>query len=60
MFLTIRAVFCTYLMYEMLTSDIPDMDEKIISLCLYAVSLILVYEILSYVTYKYRNKIVSK
>ncbi|XP_039751559.1 TLC domain-containing protein 5-like isoform X2 [Pararge aegeria] len=58
MFLTIRAFFCTYLVFEMLNSDFLDMDEKIISVSLYIVSLILVYEILSYVTYKYKNKIV--
>ncbi|XP_052739580.1 TLC domain-containing protein 5-like [Bicyclus anynana] len=60
MFLTIRAIFCTYLVFKVLNSDILDLDEKLISLSLYAVSLILVYEILSYVSYKYKNKIVSK
>nr|XP_034826824.1 TLC domain-containing protein 5-like isoform X1 [Maniola hyperantus] len=57
MFLTIRAGFCTYLMFEMINTDILDTDEKIISMALYIISLVLVYEILSYFNHKYKNKI---
>nr|XP_026501350.1 transmembrane protein 136-like [Vanessa tameamea] len=57
MFLSLRGPLCTYLIYKILPSDILDMDEKIISLALYAVSIVFIYEILGYVIYKYKNKI---
>lgn len=60
MFVILRGPFCTYLIYKIFNSDILDTDEKIVSVVLYVVSIAFIYEILGYVTYKYKNKIVSK
>ncbi|XP_050347164.1 TLC domain-containing protein 5-like [Nymphalis io] len=57
MFLSLRGPLCTYLIYKILPSDYLDIDEKLISLALYAVSIVFIYEILGYVIHKYKNKI---
>ncbi|XP_045495161.1 TLC domain-containing protein 5-like [Colias croceus] len=56
-FLTLRGIVGTYLTYRILHSDIFDMDEKLISLVFYIVSLIFISQIVGYVAYKYKTKI---
>ncbi|XP_047509287.1 TLC domain-containing protein 5-like [Pieris napi] len=57
LFIGLRGIFGTYLTYKILHSDMFDMDEKLISLVFYIVSLIFISEIIGYVAYKYKTKI---
>lgn len=59
MFLLVRAVLGTCLIYIIMKSQLFDLDEKLISLTFYIVSMAFVYEIVGYVLYKYKTKIVS-
>lgn len=59
MFLFVRAVLGSYLIYKILNSQLFDMDEKLISLVFYIVSMALVYETVGYVLYRYKTNIVS-
>ncbi|CAK1601239.1 unnamed protein product [Parnassius mnemosyne] len=57
MFVSLRGLFGTYLVYRIIKSETFGVYEKLITLALYLVSLIFIYEIVGYVLYKYRNKI---
>ncbi|KAM3964318.1 TLC domain-containing protein 5-like [Aphomia sociella] len=56
-FLAARGVLGTYIMYKIMKSDMFDMDEKLMSLVFYLVSVAFMYDIMGYVVYKYKNKI---
>ncbi|XP_050674009.1 TLC domain-containing protein 5-like isoform X2 [Leptidea sinapis] len=57
LFLFLRGVLGTYLTYNILHSEMFDMDEKMITLAFYVVSLIFIFQIIGYVAYKYKTKI---
>ncbi|KAF9409921.1 hypothetical protein HW555_010853 [Spodoptera exigua] len=57
MFLVLRGVLGTYLMYLVFKTDYFDLEEKLLSLTFYLVSLAFVYDIAGYIRYKYRNEI---
>ncbi|XP_059049578.1 TLC domain-containing protein 5-like [Achroia grisella] len=57
MFLGARGLLGSYIMYKILKSDLFDMDEKLMSLVFYIVSIAFMYDIFGYVLYKYKNKI---
>ncbi|VVC98371.1 unnamed protein product [Leptidea sinapis] len=57
LFLFLRGVLGTYLTYNILHSEKFDMDEKMITLAFYVVSLIFIFQIIGYVAYKYKTKI---
>lgn len=59
-FLFVRGILGTYIMMRILKSDIFDVDEKLISLVFYIVSVAFIYDIVGYVLYRYKPKIVSK
>ncbi|XP_068632688.1 TLC domain-containing protein 5-like [Battus philenor] len=59
LFLMLRGILGTYLMYKIFASDTFGMYEKLISLSLYLVSIIFIYEIIGYVIYRYSGKIVA-
>lgn len=59
MFLFVRGVLGTYLIYKILQSQLFDLDEKLISVIFYIVSMAFIYEIVGYVLYRYKTKIVS-
>lgn len=58
-FLFLRGVLGSYIIYKVLQSDLFDLDEKIISLIFYFVSLAFIYDIFGYIFYKYKARIVS-
>ncbi|XP_028040262.1 transmembrane protein 136-like [Bombyx mandarina] len=56
-FLFVRGILGTYIMMRILKSDIFDVDEKLISLVFYIVSVAFIYDIVGYVLYRYKPKI---
>lgn len=59
MFLVLRGILGTYLVYLVFSTGYFDWEEKVLSLTFYAVSLAFVYDIAGYIRYKYRDEIVS-
>ncbi|XP_063822987.1 TLC domain-containing protein 5-like isoform X2 [Ostrinia nubilalis] len=57
-FLAVRGVLGTWVIYRIVESDIFDMDEKIISVIFYFVSLAFIRDIVGYIVYRYRSRIV--
>ncbi|CAH1646799.1 unnamed protein product [Spodoptera littoralis] len=57
MFLVLRGILGTYLMYYVFNTGYFDWEEKVLSLTFYVVSLAFVYDIAGYIRYKYRNEI---
>lgn len=58
-FLMVRGVLGTWIIYRIVESDLFDMDEKVISIVFYLVSMAFIKDIFGYIIHKYRSKIVS-
>lgn len=59
LFLAVRGVLGTYLIVKIIGADFVELHEKLLSLILYFTSVAFIYEIIGYVLYKYKNKLVS-
>lgn len=57
MFLVLRGILGTYLVYLVFSTGYFDWEEKVLSVIFYAVSLAFVYDIAGYIRYKYRDEI---
>ncbi|KAL0880664.1 hypothetical protein ABMA27_001883 [Loxostege sticticalis] len=57
-FLMVRGVLGTWIIYRIVESDLFDMDEKVISIVFYLVSMAFIKDIFGYIIHKYRSKIV--
>lgn len=59
LFLAVRGVLGTYIIIKIIGADFVDLPEKLFSLVLYFISIAFIYEIIGYVFYKYKTKLVS-
>jgi hypothetical protein len=60
LFLFLRGILGSYVVFKIVQSDVFDTDEKVISIIFYLVSLAFIYEILGYIAHRYKTRIVSK
>lgn len=58
-FIMIRGVIGSYAVYKILKSDMFATDEKAMAVIFYVVSILFIHEILGYISYKYKQKVVS-
>ncbi|KAI8422514.1 hypothetical protein MSG28_006327 [Choristoneura fumiferana] len=56
-FLVVRGMLGSYLLMKIITLDTFGIDQKAIAIGLYIISAALIWEILSYVLHKYKNKL---
>lgn len=59
LFLFLRGIVGSVAMYWIFTSSFFDLEEKIMSLSLYIVSIIFIFDIARYIRYKYKKENVS-
>ncbi|KAL4715540.1 hypothetical protein ACJJTC_009166 [Scirpophaga incertulas] len=57
LFITIRGILGSYVILKIIQSDLFDMDEKVISIVFYIVSLGFIKDILEYIAHKYNTTI---